>query len=320
MKKRFLVILSLILICGGIALAAVGKVKGGSFSWRFDLSKFKVVAGNNDYISETVKVGAFNKLVVDTSTIDVNISKGSEYSVSYYLPEDKKPEITENNGVLTVKGYEKNSFMVFDFSFLSSCDDAYINITIPEDAGVKIIDIKSSTADIKLSSLNVDGTISTSTGDIRLDDNTMGNMIFTVSTGDIFIRNCNLESLETKASTGETKIDNCVIKGNYNSKTSTGDVTINGSELGRFTLDGSTSDVTVSSSSIDNIKIETSTGEVKLGLIGNEEDYTVEIHTSTGDIDINGEEYEKKYKRVSSGINSINISTSTGDVDIDFGK
>ena len=59
MKKRFLVILSLLFICGGIALAAVGKVKGGSFSWRFDLAKFKVVAGNNDYISETVKVGAF---------------------------------------------------------------------------------------------------------------------------------------------------------------------------------------------------------------------------------------------------------------------
>ena len=320
MKKRFLVILSLLFICGGIALAAVGKVKGGSFSWRFDLAKFKVVAGNNDYISETVKVGAFNKLVIDTSTIDVNISRGSEYSVSYYLPEDKKPEITENNGVLTVKGYEKNSFMVFDFSFLSSCDDAYINVTIPDGTYTKVVDIKSSTADIKISSLNVDGSISTSTGDIRLDDNEMCNFTLSVSTGDIFIKNCNFESLETKASTGEVKIDNCVINGNYIAKTSTGDVTINDSELGRLTLNGSTSDVTVSSSSIDNIKIETSTGEVKLSLLGNEEDYTTEIHTSTGDIDINGEEYEKKYKKVSSGINSINISTSTGDVDIDFGK
>ena len=320
MKKRILIILSLIFICAGIALAAAGKAKGGSFGWRFSFNDFKVISGSENYITETVKTGAFSKIVVDTSTIDVNITKGNEYAVSYYLPEDKKPEIKEEGGVLTIKGYENNSWIIFDFSFFNSSENSYINVTVPDDTTVKLVDIKSSTADIKIGSLNIDGSISTSTGDIRLDDNKMGNMVFTVSTGDITIHNCDIESLETKSSTGEVKIEKCVIAGNYISKTSTGDVSVTDSELGRLTLNGSTSDVTVTSSSIANIKLETSTGDIKLGLLGKEDDYSTEIHTSTGDIKINGEEYEKKYKKVSAGIDSININTSTGDVDIDFGK
>ena len=57
-----------------------------------------------------------------------------------------------------------------------------------------------------------------------------------------------------------------------------------------------------------------------LGLKGDEESYNVNIHTSTGDIRIGNEEFEKNYKKTTSTINSININTSTGDVDIDFGK
>lgn len=320
-KTKLWLIIGVILMVAGIGLAAVGTVSGATWNWRFNFSDFKIHTGSDNYIKETKTLEAFDKLIIDTSTIDINITKGNEYSITYFVPEDRKPEISSKNGVTTINFEKDNSITFLDFSFMFNHEEnSYVNITIPDSEAVKVIDITSSTADIKISSLSIDGKISTSTGDIRLEKNKMGDMGFSVSTGDIYIDNCSIDSLETKASTGEVKLTNSIITGKYTSKTSTGDVTISGSELDGFTLSGSTSDVTVSSSTIENIKLETSTGDIKLGLNGTEDEYSIEIYTSTGDIDIDGEEFEKKYKKTASGTNSININTSTGDVDIDFGK
>lgn len=317
-KKKFWLVTALILMVVGIGLAAVGTAKGASWNWRFNFKDFKIVSGSENFITETQKLDAFDKIVVDTSTFDVNIVKGDDYSITYHVPDDQKPEISNKNGVLTVNLEQDTGFTFLNIGFFGSDDDAYATITVPDAGSTKIVDIESSTADIKITDLNIDGSISTSTGDIRLNNNKMGDMRFTVSTGDIYIDNCKMDTLETKASTGEVKINDSVINGKYTAKTSTGDVNINKSELGALTLNGSTSDVTAKSTSIGNIKIETSTGEVTLGLIGDKESYSMEIHTSTGDIRIGNEEFEDDYKKVVSTSNSIEIDTSTGDVEIDF--
>ncbi|MCR4624838.1 MAG: DUF4097 domain-containing protein [Lachnospiraceae bacterium] len=317
-KKKVLLFTALILIAVGISLAAIGTAKGARWNWRFSFKDFKIISGSDNFITETQKLDAFDKIVVNTSTFDVNIIKGDEYSITYHVPDDEKPEIINKNGVLTVNLEQESNFTFLNIGFFNNDENAYINITVPDTDSTKAIDIESSTADIKIADLNIDGSISTSTGDINLDNNKMGNIKLTVSTGDIFINNCTLDTLETKSSTGETKINNTKIIGKYTAKTSTGDVDIFSSELGEFTLSGSTSDVTTKATSIGNIKIETSTGEVTLGLVGDENSYSMDIHTSTGDIRVGNEEFEDNYKKTVSGINSIDIDTSTGDVEIDF--
>ncbi|MBO4421669.1 MAG: DUF4097 family beta strand repeat protein [Lachnospiraceae bacterium] len=316
-KTKFFLLAAVVLMCVGIAFAAFGTVQGGT--WNFKIKNFKVYKGSEDYINETVRLDAFDKVVVNTSTVDINIIKGNEYAISYNVPEDQKPQISNNGGVLTVD-IDNEDFSFLNFSFFGSFEDSYVNITVPDTDSTKIVKIESSTGDIRISDLAIDGSISTSTGDINLKNNKMSDMIFKVSTGDITIDNCTMNSLETKASTGEVNIINSACAGKYTAKTSTGDITTKNTDFKAFSVEGSTSDISLDNAMIDNIDIKTSTGEVMLGLKGDEESYNVNIHTSTGDIRIGNEEFEKNYKKTTSTINSININTSTGDVDIDFGK
>ena len=312
---------AVVLMTGGVALSAIGLSRGATWNMRFDLKNFKFVTGSEDYIDETVDVDEFNKLVLKTNTVDVNIIKGDKYSVSYHIPKDQKPDVSVNARTLVVSTEETEGFQLFNFGFFFDHDDnPYINITVPDSMDEKIIAVATSTGDVTISGLTIDGSVQTSTGDIKVSDTKMGDMTFQVSTGDITINKCTSESIETKASTGDVKITDSTCKGRYYSKTSTGDVFVSGSELGSFVLEGSTSDVDVNNTRIDNVKISTSTGDVSMNLRGNEKDYNLDIKTGTGDIEIGNAEYEDRYTRDTDGNNSIVITTSTGDVKIDFSK
>lgn len=310
-----------VLMVGGIALSAIGLSRGATWNMRFDLTKFKIIIGSDDYVTETLDVDEFNKLIVNTDTIDVNIIKGDKYSITYHVPEDQKPEITNNDKTLSVSTKESEGFTLFNFSFFFSKENnPYINITIPDSEDCKVLSLATSTGDIKVSDLTVDGSINTSTGDIILNNNKMGNMVFEVSTGDIYINNCTMKSLETNASTGEVNISDSTCNGKYYSRTSTGDVIINNSELDSFNLEGSTSDVNVKNTRINNITISTSTGDISMILKGEEKEYSFDIDTSTGDIEIGQDEFEDRYSKHTDGNKQISISTSTGDIEIDFSK
>ena len=306
-----------ILMVGGIGLAAIGFAKGGTWRMRFDLKNFKLYSGSENFVTKTESTGFFNKLVVKTDTFDIKVNKGTDYTITYHVPDDRIPVITNENGILTILA-EESGLSLFNFGSFGD-ENPYIEITTPEDTK-KEIDIESSTGDITIANLSFEGPITTETGDINLSQSRMGKMKLLVSTGDITADNCSIESLNTEASTGEVKITNTICEGNYTADTSTGDIKIKDSEFSSFTVDGSTSDITVENSSINDIKIYTSTGEVSLNLRGEESEYNSRITTSTGDIEINGKEYEDNYNSSNSGTKSIKIDTSTGDIDISFRK
>ena len=307
---------SAILMVGGIGLAAIGFAKGGTWRMRFDFKNFKLHSGSENFVTKTEKTDSFNKLVVKTDTFDIRVNKGNDHSITYHVPDDRIPVITNENGTLTILAEEESGLSLFNFGSYGD-ENPYIEITTPEDTK-KEIDIESSTGDITITNLSFEGPITTSTGDINLSQSKMGKMMLHVSTGDIFANNCSIESLNTEASTGEVKISDTTCEGGYTAKTSTGDINIKNSEFSSFTANGSTSDITVENSSINDILIDTSTGDVKLGLKGEESEYSSKITTSTGDIEINGKEYEDNYNSSNSGNKSIAIETSTGDVEISF--
>ena len=316
-KSKFWLCLGLVLLVAGIAFASVGKVMGASLNMRFDWNSFKIETASKNFVTETVKVSDFSRLDLTTSTIDVTVKPGDEYAVSYHVNEDFIPEITNNNGTLTVKTKKQTGFMFFNF-WNSTDEDEYIIITVPENKS-RSLDIESSTADIVIQDLDFSGKIETSTGDITLSNlKADAALELQVSTGDIYIKNCKLDSLYTEASTGQVNISNSEIKGKYQAETSTGDITLNSSTVDSVLFNGSTSDIKFQSTVCKNINIETSTGDISLGLKGNKDDYSIKFSTSTGDMIIDGDEIDGKHFEASRGSNMITIDTSTGDIDISF--
>ena len=301
--SRIWLIIAVLMLVSGIGLAAIGTLNGGTWKMRFDLKDFKVkTASDDEYVNKTEIVDEFSTIKVITSTIDINIENGDKYSVTYYVPEDKIPEITCENGVLTVDTNESNSFSIFDFSFISDDRNPYITITTPSTEVGNKLDVRSSTGDIKVAGLGFDGNIKTSTGDITVD----------------YISS---ENIETETSTGEFKLSNSIVNRKLTSDTSTGDITLNQNTINYFGAEGSTSDIKVLGSEIDKIDIKTSTGEVELELKGSDSYYSFDLHTSTGDIRLGNQEFEKNYKKdFTDDKNYVNVKTSTGDIDIDFVK
>lgn len=306
----------------GLGLAAVGTASGGT--WRFKIRNFKVTTkADNDYVTKTINYEAseaFKKIIVDSNTIDINIQKGDGYSVTYFVPEDSIPEISNNNGVLDINTTEDNGFTFFDFTFMDFDDNnPYITITTPYEDYTDF-KIKTSTGDIAVTDVKFEGEIKASTGDIRINSGELGYVDITTSTGDITVDKIKSVSITANTSTGETRLINSSVSEKLFINTSTGDIELSNDTLGRFEVEGSTSDVKVNNSEIAKVKISVSTGEVELGLKGDEADYSFDLHSSTGDIEIGNDEYDKNLVREKNTANTIYVHTSTGDIDIDFNK
>ena len=320
--SKIWLIIATVLMISGLGLAAVGTANGGS--WRFKIKNFKVTTkADNDYVTKTINYDdseAFKKIIVDSSTIDINIRKGDGYSVTYFVPEDSIPEISNNNGVLDINTTEDNGITFFDFTFMDFDDNnPYITITTPyEDA--TDFKVKTSTGDITVTDMNFEGEVKSSTGDIKITRGSLGYVDILTSTGDITVDNIKSVSISANTSTGETRLINSSVSEKLYVDTSTGDVELIDDTLGRFEVEGSTSDVKVNNSEIGKVKISVSTGEVELGLKGDEADYSFDLHSSTGDIRIGKDEYEDNLVRERNTDNSVYVHTSTGDIDIDFNK
>ncbi|MCR5323865.1 MAG: DUF4097 domain-containing protein [Lachnospiraceae bacterium] len=312
--KAWLIIAILFIVCG-ILLAGVGVAMGGtlSYSYIFENGKLRIKNGSGDFVSDTVTVSEFKKLNITSGTIDVYINKGDKYSVSYSVPEQFVPKISDGE-TLNIE-ISKEQFTVFSFVDMYD-ENPYITVTVPS-SDQKTYDIDASTGDIHIDNVNFRGDIKTSTGDVNVTSANLGNVYIETSTGDLHLTDVVSSEIKTTASTGESHIENCKID-RLTAKTSTGDYNINDSKLDSFKVEGSTSDIKIEGTSVNDVNINVSTGECELELIGKASDYSCRLSSSTGDIKYDGESFEKKYIHDGNGSGSITISTSTGDIKVKF--
>ncbi|MBR4343625.1 MAG: DUF4097 family beta strand repeat protein [Lachnospiraceae bacterium] len=303
----------------GIGLASIGTVLGGKWNMGFNLKEFSFTTGSDKIVEDTVKIESFDKLKVDLSTIDIFIRTGKEYSVFYRVPEDSVPDIECKNGTLKIEGKSKVSF--FLFGGFTSDEDEYIIVTVPEGSENAFeSDIETSTGDIKLENgIYSYEKITSSTGDISLTGvNNDDEWKIDTSTGYLNIKNCTMKSLDSKSSTGDVAISGSKIEKRYDAKLSTGDIQMDNTSMEKIQVKGSTSDITFNNVQVDDIDFDVTTGDIKLLLDGKNEDYSIKLHTSTGDMNIDGIEYDGKNFESQKGSKNIKIETSTGDITINY--
>jgi hypothetical protein len=172
---------------------------------------------------------------------------------------------------------------------------------------------------------------------VELPNNFAGEITASTSTGDVAINQfMQLSLLKFSTSTGSIVIDDCVVAGKMTATTSTGAVLIRdvtcaetkaNSSTGKVTIDTVTSpkiDASTSTGSVDlkhvtsdDIHTSTSTGSIKLIVVGNENDYRVDVAVSTGEITFQGFKIANQILN-ESGLKSIYSRTSTGDITISF--
>ncbi|MBO4310819.1 MAG: DUF4097 family beta strand repeat protein [Lachnospiraceae bacterium] len=337
---KWVAISSAAVLALGVGILILGIALGGklSYSFNYDDGIEFVELDNKKIVEDKVSINSFDELYVDTNSTDVTVKLGDENSVYYKLPEYLVPEITEENKKLSVVTKQNNDKSFVFMSFPGNYE-SFIVITADEDT-LKKISVKTSSGDLNISDLSLEGSISKFSGDLNLTNAKGSNdIMIKSSSGDITVDNCDFTTVNIKQSSGDTEIkkvdcdymeivsssgknslDDCNIE-ELNLDTSSGSKVVINSNIKKITNNGVSGSIELEKTQVQYIDSDTSSGGTRLNIIGNSDDYDYEIKVSSGDISIDGEEIKgHSYNKDNSAQNKIRIESSSGDVEIDFSE
>lgn len=154
-----------------------------------------------------------------------------------------------------------------------------LQITVPEGTELDGITVRSGAGDLQLTYLK--------TGSVTAD----------LSAGDLYMDNVQTNKVSAGMDAGDFSADLC--------------------SLGETEFDLSAGDCDISESSIDGCQITSSAGDVTMDLKGDKSDYSFDISTSAGEVEIDGDLHETEYQH-QGGAGMIRADLSAGDVSINF--
>lgn len=290
---KIILIIAAVLIPVGIIIAGLGIFFGGKTGWSMSAGDGGTVV-MSDAVEGSVDLKDFDSLNLKVASMDVNIMRGDSYKLTYRTEKGFEPQISEENGTLSVTQPSKViTFFSFDFDRESST----YTITVPEDnSGIKI-EAVSSSGDIMIDRIKASGAVKTSSGDVLLNDIEGSDLSVSTSSGEINSDKVKVKEITLSSSSGDIAM----------LRTQTDD--INGNT--------SSGEIEIYDSAIGNATFMASSGDVKLELNGDKDDYSYDVKVSSGDININGEEVDGKSYSANEGKDKkISVKTSSGDVEI----
>ena len=256
MKKNIyltiLTIVTVLCIIGGTCYHVIG--------WGVSLAKrlvpfFKLQQTENStkqLTADNTKLDDFSKISVDVKVMDLTLTKGSDFSISYSSSEKLVPEydIEDDTLVLTQKRLKSDSLMGLDSKKCA------VTITVRED--LQTIDI----------SANV--------GDINVKQITAENLYLDANVGDIDVNACSFEKVVSDANVGDVDFENTSFQ-NMEISNDVGDVSVSTKDLSDYQMDLSTDIGEVSVNDKNHRKSYKYSGDSDCKLV---------IENNTGDIEV----------------------------------
>lgn len=296
--KIGLIIATSLVILGCILFAGVMS----KLTW--DFTKL----GTVDYITNTYEISdEINSISIDTDTADIffAVSEDGTCKVECYEEENALHSVTVLDGTLTVKLQDERSVSDYIGHIGINVGSPKITLYLP-DKEYTSLRIHGATSDVEVSKNFAfkDMEISTSTGDICLENLSTTSLDLSVSTGRITISNLNCEGdANIKVSTGKIVVTDMVCK-NLITRGNTGDISLEkviATEM--FSIERSTGDVRFTGCDAAEICVKTDTGDVTGSLLS---DKVFVVDTDTGSVNVP--------ETISGG--KCEIITDTGDVEI----
>ena len=161
MKKAYIVILCLVTIV--VILVGVGRWFGPSFGIFGSWQKGETVS------EEIVLTDSITGISMNMNLGDVDIESGEALKVSYTFPEELVPEVTVENGILTIEQSAKN------IQSTLGNDRCKMTVTIPEGTELTSIDVTMDAGDLDVDELTADTlSVMMSAGDLTVSDSMIG--------------------------------------------------------------------------------------------------------------------------------------------------
>ncbi|MCR5788434.1 MAG: DUF4097 domain-containing protein [Lachnospiraceae bacterium] len=259
----------------------------------FALGGCGIFTGTAGVVEDTVELKNFDTVDIEVRSVDVMLTRGDSFQLSYRTEKGKEPVIEEKDGRLTVRQPSK---LLSLFSFRFDLEKDVYTITVPGNYDQEIsLRAQAASGDVMIDRVKVSGEVEAQSGDVLFNDLEGAKLSAQTKSGDIGCDKVKMTEVSFEASSGNVEILR-LFTDELSAETSSGDVEINNSE-------------------IKNIVCESSSGDVEIGLLGDKDDYSCSLHTSSGRIEVNDEEYEDSYEK-DGGDGSIRVKTSSGDIEI----
>lgn len=237
-------------------------------------------------VSKTVSLeGDIDSIIFNMDAADLNIQYGESASVSYNLPEDSIPDISLDDGKLSV--ISKKNIRHFNINFFVFGNENKYDVTITVPTGTELSDVDLTTdagdldlKDISTSTLNIE----TDSGDLKLNSVFATDATIISDSADIDFENVDFSKSTIKTDAGDYKIKNSEID-DLDIESDAGDLKIDDSTIDNIKAEFDAGDIKAEDSTINSGSCKTDLGDIKLdGNIGD-----VSTSSDGGDIRINGD-------------------------------
>lgn len=323
-KKLGTIVVAVGMIIAGSIIALIGRAFGGSFkqnvAYNINNGIFRIIYdedidgptfSNTKLINETSEVQGFRSLVVETTSIDIQIVRGPKYQIEYNVPEIYIPEIFEGNGTLfiTQPSVSKSGMNI-------TIGDLYYKITVPSYDEFEA-EVASTSGDISISGVNFRGKAVSTSGKTEINKVTSSKLDLNGTSGSIDISKSTVTELTTGRSSGSCNISDLECTKLEIGSTS-GSADLNKVKTHDLKFKSTSGSIDSTDLTADNITVAATSGSVKLELNGSESDYGYDISSTSGSIEIGSTKSSNSYQRDNHTDKLINVDTTSGSTHIRF--
>lgn len=258
-------------------------------------------------------------LYTDTADILLVPSTDGRCVLECYEPEDRKHEVTVEDGALILRAVEER---IWYRNMGIHTRDPKITVYLPDTVYGRL-HIESDTGDVEIPAgfSFTDISVTTATGDILLQSSASGDISLRAGTGSIRAETLSADNLSVKVSTGRVTLSEVICPGDISLRVSTGRASLTDTRCGSFRTEGSTGDITLKNViATESFHIVRTTGDVCLDCCDAGE---ITVKTSTGDVsgtlltekNITAHTATGKMELPQTGIGGpCHITTSTGSI------
>ena len=260
-----------------------------------------------------------NEIIVDIINVRVDITthSGNNVMISYPGSRDFNLRVTESDGVLSLKGKNRESFRIFNFNINFRMPG--VKIMVPENYAIAY-DIKTSNARINVNNIiTFESSFSTSNAQIRFENiHSLYRQHLRTSNSKIVINHVDVYELVARTSNG--RINTNFVDVMTSAELITSNSTINVHEFKAPSTEFVTSNgrINVMNLNSEKINLRNSNGRIQGTIIGNGSDFQKDFETSNSRIIINGNHFGTIIRETENKESTLKIKTSNGRIDIDF--
>ncbi|MCR5509207.1 MAG: DUF4097 domain-containing protein [Lachnospiraceae bacterium] len=294
--KIILIAVAAFMFASGVSMLILGINTGAAPV--ISVGNRKAFANGGKLVNGTVDLSDFDKADIDVASIDTVIEHGDSFRIEYQAYEENIPVAEVNGKTLKLKQPSNGAFLSFDLRRLGGLENEYYRVIVPDSLDTLELKLSASSGKITVDKVNIEGKIDLSSGDIVIDGSKGDNLELEASSGHITLTDTDCKKLKLDVSSGDIKLSGCSVD-EIKGEASSGSIRFDGVKT-------------------DDVDLDASSGEITLDILGNEDDYSFDIETSSGDIKVGDKKYEDSFKSDDHKPGSIKLSTSSGDVEINF--